>query len=352
MLREYRNLLLAVFIVISVVAIVYFSAPLEQSRVDLSNPSFAGASGWFNAHSSLSLDQYRGKNVVVVSFWSYACTECQEEIDYLNRLYNKYRGNGLMVIGVHTPEFDFERNSNNVKLAVNERGIRYPIALDNEKFIWTAFNNKYLPRRYVLDTSGKIMYDHIGMGNYLETEKVVREFLEELGTDLSNIPFEAPEPDIATRLSTPPIYAGIDFDIPLGNSEDFSLGEIVTYKQPTKVGLDKLYLEGAWQILSDRARHVYRDNGQIYVKYTGSKVDMVAASRTMQPLRIDVQLDGQYLGRSMAGEDILFDANGRSYVMVRAPGIYNVIDTEFDTHKLQLTTSSDQLDLYKLNFKG
>ena len=140
-------------------------------------PELARISGYINT-DPVTLEELRG-NVVLVDFWTYSCINCIRTIPYLNAWHDKYADDGLVIVGVHTPEFEFEKDYNNVKAAVEEFKIQYAVVQDNEKGTWKEYENRYWPRKYLIDNEGYIRYDHIGEGSYAETEKVIQSLLSE-----------------------------------------------------------------------------------------------------------------------------------------------------------------------------
>ena len=140
-------------------------------------PDFAGISGYINTHP-ITLKDLKGK-VVLVDFWTYSCINCIRTLPYLADWNAKYADKGLVIVGVHTPEFEFEKNIDNVKAAVQKFGIKYPVLQDNDKGTWNAYGNSYWPRKYLIDSDGYIRYDHIGEGGYAETEKIIQTLLAE-----------------------------------------------------------------------------------------------------------------------------------------------------------------------------
>src|SRR3989344_3502091 len=148
------------------------SVPKNYPRArDLVSPE-----GYINT-DNITLAELVGKKVILVDFWTYSCINCQRTQPYLNAWYEKYRAAGLEIIGVHTPEFEFEKNYENVKRAVEKAGIKYPVVQDNDYATWQAYGNRYWPRKYLIDIDGYIVYDHIGEGGYEETERKIQELL-------------------------------------------------------------------------------------------------------------------------------------------------------------------------------
>lgn len=138
-------------------------------------PDFAGITNWFNS-KPLHIADLRGK-VVLVNFWTYGCVNCVNTLPHVTKLYAKYRDRGLVVVGVHTPEFPFERSAANVQAALKRHGITYPVAQDNESKTWTAYRNRYWPAQYIVDQSGKIVFQHAGEGSYDEIDRTVAKLL-------------------------------------------------------------------------------------------------------------------------------------------------------------------------------
>jgi thiol-disulfide isomerase/thioredoxin len=150
--------------------------PVKMAAVSqASAPDFAGINNWFNS-KPLSMADLRGK-VVLVNFWTYGCVNCVNTLPHVTALYAKYKDKGLVVVGVHTPEFPFERSASNVQAALKRHGITYPVAQDNDSKTWTAYSNQYWPAQYIVDQSGKIVFQHAGEGRYDEIERTVARLL-------------------------------------------------------------------------------------------------------------------------------------------------------------------------------
>jgi thiol-disulfide isomerase/thioredoxin len=138
-------------------------------------PNFVGINRWFNS-APLSMSELRGK-VVLVDFWTYGCYNCVNTLPYVTKLYETYKGKGLVVVGVHTPEFPFERSAGNVQAALQRHGITYPVAQDNDSATWNAWHNQYWPAQYIVDQHGNVVFSHAGEGRYDEIEQTVRRLL-------------------------------------------------------------------------------------------------------------------------------------------------------------------------------
>lgn len=152
------------------------AAPIKVAAAQAATaPDFAGISAWFNS-KPLSIADLRGK-VVLVDFWTYGCVNCVNTLPHVTDLYAKYKDKGLVVIGVHTPEFPFERSASNVQAALKRHGITYPVAQDNESKTWNAYRNQYWPAQYIIDQTGKIVFQHEGEGRYEEIDRTVAKLL-------------------------------------------------------------------------------------------------------------------------------------------------------------------------------
>src|SRR6202165_2482544 len=146
-------------------------APFTVAAVQGRAPNFAGISNWFNS-APLNIADLRGK-VVLVDFWTYGCVNCVNTLPYVTELYAKYKDRGLVVVGVHTPEFAFEKSASNVQAALKRHGISYPVAQDNESQTWNAYGNHYWPAQYIIDQSGKIVFQHQGEGQYEQIDRTI-----------------------------------------------------------------------------------------------------------------------------------------------------------------------------------
>jgi len=149
--------------------------PIAVATAQDAAPNFAGISNWFNSRP-LNIADLRGK-VVLVNFWTYGCVNCVNTLPHVTELYAKYKDRGLVVVGVHTPEFPFERSPSNVQAALKRHGITYPVAQDNDSQTWNAYRNQYWPAQYIIDQSGKIVFRHAGEGRYEDIDRTVARLL-------------------------------------------------------------------------------------------------------------------------------------------------------------------------------
>ncbi|MEK6854351.1 MAG: thioredoxin family protein, partial [Nanoarchaeota archaeon] len=202
----------------------------ELKRADsaVKAPELVGISDWINS-KPLKLADLKGK-VVLVDFWTYTCINCIRTLPYLTLWQEKYSDKGLVILGIHSPEFDFEKDLENVKRAVAKYSIKYPVALDNDHDTWRAFRNNYWPHKYLIDVNGRIRYDHTGEGSYDRTEMAIQELLKERAEKMDEkvaIPKSISSPKGVTgvnftSIATPEIYFGYSFArVNLGNEEGF-----------------------------------------------------------------------------------------------------------------------------------
>ena len=307
----------------------------NQFKPNLSNgysvaPNLKGATGWINSEP-FTLEQLRGK-VVIVDFWTYSCINCIRTLPYLVELDKKYRDKGLVIVGVHTPEFEFEKNINNVKMAVEKYGVEYPVMLDSNRETWNAYQNRYWPRKYIIDANGQIRFDHIGEGGYEETEKQVQQLLAEIGQTSNGTTLTNPTSE--RNPTTPELYAGYDFALPrgesLGNVQNMQPEQTIDYKLPENIPADKITLEGRWKSGSDAL--VAKGNSAIVLKFTAKSVNIVTDSNGT---RMNISLDKKPISKDAAGADASFDGDV-AYIVTGAPQLYNVYSGDYGTHTLRL----------------
>ena len=262
-------------------------------------PSLDGATGWLNSEP-LSTEGLRG-NVVLIDFWTYTCINWLRTVSYVRAWAEKYENHGLVVIGVHTPEFPFERDIDNVREAVKQTAVDYPVALDSKYEVWRAFSNQYWPAAYIADAEGRIRHHRFGEGGYEEIERVVQRLLRDSGRD--GVPddvvpdagdgFEA-QADWA-NLQTPETYLGYEQAQNFASPGGLSAGG---YEMPDRLKLNQWALEGEWTIGS-RACVLKQGDGRISFRFHARDVHLVmgpAQRGTSVPFRVTV--DGQAPGQA------------------------------------------------------
>jgi len=283
--------------------------------------------GFINV-DKISISELVGKKVILVDFWTYSCINCQRTQPYLNAWYEKYGDQGLEIIGVHTPEFEFEKNLDNVRAAVAKADIKYPVVQDNDRGTWQAYGNRYWPRKYLIDIDGYIVYDHIGEGGYEETEKKIQELLKVAG-DLSGPLVESIDRNM---LLTPEIYFGAERNRAyLGNGKSGAEG-LQSFILPAAIKSNVLYLSGDWQVNTEYAESA-GPGGKIVIRYQGNKVYMVASSE--RPVAVRILRDGQLY----------------KTIIVSSSDLYPVIDeAEYGEYTLEIAPGSAGFKIFTFTF--
>ena len=304
-------------------------------------PELAAPSGYLNTGGKpITLSQYRGDKVVLIDIWTYSCINCQRTLPYITKWYETYRDMGLEIVGVHTPEFAFEKNVKNVEKAIAQWGIAYPVILDNDFKTWTAFGNQYWPRKYLIDVDGYIIYDHIGEGGYEETEQAIMRALAEravrLGLTASSTSgvsgsVVAETPD--QRVASPEIYFGAWRNEYFGNGTQKKEGhQSLVLPKPMPLKKNTLYLYGEWDIAYEYAKNS-APGAEITFKYDAKNVYMVA--RAEKPVRVEVFIDGIRVHEFVIQEDRLYD-------IVRGVG--------YGEHVLDIRVLDPGLEVYTFTF--
>lgn len=311
---------------------------------------------WFNS-PPLSPAQLAGK-VVLVDFWEYTCINCQRTLPYVKSWHERYHDQGLVIIGVHTPEFEFGKKVENISRAVKELGIKYPVVMDNEYEIWNTFNNSYWPRKYLFDAKGKLRYDHAGEGEYAETEAQIQKLLHELHPSAHfTKPLKAltreDTPGAVCYPATAELYAGYVRGR-LGNREGYKPEQTVNFKDPGNHLDGLIYANGPWVNERQALRHAQPSgelNDYILIKYHAIEVNAVMKPEGEPKFRVVVLQDGKPLAQDDKGEDIRYDEHGQSYVQVDEPRMYRIAyNKKYGKHELKLTSTSPGFALYSYTF--
>jgi thiol-disulfide isomerase/thioredoxin len=290
-------------------------------------PPFEGASGWLGSEP-LTPEGLRGR-VVAVQFWTYTCVNWLRTLPYVREWAAKYRDRGLTVIGVHTPEFGFERNVDNVRAAARDMKVDYPIALDSDYAVWRAFDNHYWPALYVADGQGRIRYHHFGEGEYAMSEMVIQQLLREAGEedfDPTLVYVEPQGTEVAADwgdLRTPETYLGYGHASGFASPDGERFDEPHNYSEPSRLGLNEWAPSGAWT-LAEHVAVLDEAPGRIAIRFHARDVNLVMgpAERGLSvPFR--VLIDGEPPGAAH-GTDVDERGNGtvleqRLYQLIRQP---------------------------------
>jgi len=294
-------------------------------------PALNGAVAWLNS-SPLTPEGLRGK-VVMIDFWTYSCINCLRALPYVKSWHERYKDHGLVVLGVHSPEFAFEKNESNVRRAMRDLGITYPVALDNNYAIWQAFNNRYWPAHYFVDAMGRIRGHHFGEGNYEESEQKIRQLLAEAGVedlpaatfdikDIKNDGVQAAADE--KNVGSPETYAGYERAQKFASPGDFARDQSKSYAAPATLELNQWALTGNWRVEGEQAVSLTA-NGAVVFRFHARDLHLVLGSGVDgKAVRFRVTLDGKAPGPDH-GVDI--DAGGagvarehRLYQLLRQSG--------------------------------
>ena len=342
------------------------SAGPVGGRVGNRAPEFQEIASWINSEA-LTMEGLRGQ-VVLVDFWTYTCINCIRTFPYLREWYAKYADRGLTIVGVHSPEFEFEKVRENVVRSAGEHGLTYAIAQDNEFGTWGAYSNRYWPAKYLIDRDGVVRYTHFGEGDYDVTEREIRKLLEEAGADLSNIQAGAdPGPEFSTLAAgggvddglTRELYAGYDRHVQGGpyilHTAYFGASEqVVQYQDPGGHLNNFIYLQGLWfngleSLVHARQTGNYED--YIAVKFAATSVNAVITLQDASgPFEVVVTINGRPLRPEEAGADVVVEGE-RSFFVVNEPRLYQVVELPaYGSHELRLSSNSPEFALFAFTF--
>jgi thiol-disulfide isomerase/thioredoxin len=285
-------------------------------------PDLNGAVAWLNSHP-LSSKSLRGK-VVLVNFWTYSCINSLRELPHLQAWAAKYKDAGLVVIGVHAPEFGFEEDPANVKTAVSDLSVPFPVPIDSHHSIWSAFRNEYWPADYFIDAKGRIRYHHFGEGDYEKSERVIQELLRENGaTGLDSaavrITAEGAEAPPSEDAQSPETYAGYERTERFA-SERLAHDSRKAYSPPLTPRLNQWGLGGQWNVSAERSA-LQAAPGKVVFRFHARDLHMVLGpSKNGNPIRFRVTLNG-----ATPGEDHGVDSSADGTGEVRQPRMYQLI---------------------------
>jgi methionine-S-sulfoxide reductase len=310
-------------------------------------PELTGVTGWLNS-KPLTRAGLKGK-VVVLDFWTYSCINCLRAIPYVDAWYRHYKDSGLVVIGVHSPEFAFEKNTENVRKAVEKFSISYPVAIDSDMAVWKAFNNKFWPAHYFVDAQGNIRGHHFGEGKYARSERAIRKLLVEAGA--TNLP--DPLDDAAAQgvgkaadtanVKSPETYLG--FDRAENFQGTFVRNRPANYQAPVKLALNQWAFAGQWKV-QDEKSSLQSAPGRIVFKFRARDLHLVLGPGD-KPVRFKVLIDGKAPGADH-GMDI--DAQGQG--TVREQRLYQLIRQQgaVEEHEFSIEFLDAGVEAYSFTF--
>ncbi len=325
---------------------------IDQKKVkykmvaEITNPS-----GYVNTGGQpINIAQYRGKKVVLVDFWTYSCINCQRTTPYLNTWYSKYEDKGLVIIGVHTPEFSFEKVQKNVEDATVREGIKYPVVLDNDYATWNAFGNQFWPRKYLVDIDGFVVYDKIGEGDYDITEREIQKALSELDSKLNmktQVPSSISNPSGVvsldnSKLGSPETYFGSSRNEFLSNGNKGVSG-VQTFTLPTTLNPNSLYLVGTWNITAENADA--QTSGDIEYHYKAKNVYFVGSGGS--GTTVDIYQDGKLVSASAAVD--VDSKTGKA--VIKEERLYHLIqNADYEEHTLRIHVTNPGLKAFTFTF--
>ncbi len=330
-------------------------------------PTPLGLDGWINSEP-LEVEDLKGK-IVLLDFWTYTCVNCIRTLPHLREWHDKYSDEGLLIIGVHTPEFEFEKLPENVRAATSDLEIEYPVAQDNNYMTWSIYRVQAWPSKYIMDGSGFVRYYHRGEGSYADTEKVIRFLLEESGRDLSHIePDTTPDPERITgsratdpeNFITRELYGGTRRNIDFGgayivNEEYYEeAGVAREYTDPRERKNHFIFLHGHWINEPENLRHARADadyEDYLGIKFFANEVNAVMDVEPGAEYQFRVTMDGGPIPAESVGADITFDENGDSIVTVDSARMYRLVrQKDVSAHELLLMPKDDNFSLYSFTF--
>ena len=301
-------------------------------------PEFAGIEAWLNS-PPLTMQSLKGK-VVLIDFWTYSCINCVRTLPYITEWDRKYRDQGLVIVGVHAPEFEFEKKQENVQDALAQHGIRYPVALDNMLSTWVNFHNRYWPAHYLINQEGQVVYTHFGEGKYDVMENNIR-YLLGLRDQAEPVTKAAPA---FSAGQTPETYLGYDRAHNFGGQGQLVHDTNTTYRFPLSLSVDAWAFNGKWKVETERSI-ASEKNAALRLNFTARKIFLVLGTATGQPISVTLKLNGKAVGTS-AGRDA-----PAGVVTVRRNTLYELIDQqEFKNGLLEIRTDAPGLEVYAFTF--
>jgi thiol-disulfide isomerase/thioredoxin len=299
----------------------------------------------------------------MIDFWEYTCVNCIRTFPYIRAWDERYRNLGLTIIGIHTPEFAFARLKENVADAAKKYDLKYPILIDSKYANWEAFDNSYWPRHYLIDTDGEIVYDHAGEGGYDETESQIQRLLKKLHPDAKLPSIMKPvrgsdKPGAVCYPQTPEIYVGFSRGVPqFGSMGGFHRTVAYDYADSSSHENGRFYAKGMWKSQRESMLHA-RETKDAFEDYIALRYKALQANAVIRPengkaFDLYLEQDGAPIPAADKGDDVKYAADGRSYVHVDAPRMYQLVSNrKWGEHELKMGSSSPDFALYSFTFSS
>lgn len=304
-------------------------------------PEIIAGGEWINSEPLTIKQLQRENKVVLIDFWTYSCINCIRTLPYLKSWHDKYANKGLTIIGVHAPEFEFEKKLDNVKMAVKDFDLQYAIVQDNDFSTWQAYKNRFWPAKYLIDKEGKIRYTHFGEGKYDETEKMIQELLAETGSDLSGTQISNPQYSVFGE--TPETYLGYKRLQFLSSPEKVKEDQITSYSLPQSIPQNKFALNGQWLITAESAQA--QRESSLSINFSAKDVFLVMSSLNKEPTQVKVFLDDQEI-TTQSGADV-----ENSMVIVTEDRLYHLVKlTSPGEHILRLEFPEGNVESFAFTF--
>jgi thiol-disulfide isomerase/thioredoxin len=307
-------------------------------------PALDESLGWLNTEgiAKKKLDS----SVVIYDFWTYSCINCQRTLPYLRAIYDRYEKEGLIIVGIHSPEFDFEKVHSNIDNAAKKYKVNWPVLYDDNMKNWDKFQNQYWPAKYITDKKGQLRYSHFGEGRYEETEDVIRELLGvDKNAPRANLPGEKKK--VQTVQITPEIYLGFT----RGSSNAKAGKQVID--EAVVPGLDKATFFGSIDMQSERTV-LQEENTKLILNYTAAQVNLVAENINSDKTiltKLKVELNGKAIPKDMRGKEVKEDSEGNTYIDITSPDLVNVIDaSKVSQGILTFTSLQTNIALYAFTF--
>ena len=343
------------------------ASSLVSGEIGSTAPELEGVSGWIQT-DPFTIESLRG-GVVLIDFWTYTCVNCIRTLPYLKSWYERYADLGFTIVGVHSPEFEFEKLRINVEKSIEEHGLEYPVVQDNEFSTWRAFENRAWPAKYLIDKDGIIRYTHFGEGAYDETEEQIRELLTEAGADVSDIvpgadPGPAPDSQAFQRDGTGQtreLYAGYERNFAVrgayvANPEYYSapIDSPSIYMPPDDYRNHFLYLNGSWTKGAESLTHGRQTDDLedfIALRFHGTSVNVVTDFDDGEPIRVYLTINSQPVPEDARGFHVQLEDDGRTFFDINESRMYNLVRLqEYGGHDLKLSSDSDRFSVFAFTF--